>query len=80
MALLEHGASVNAAHPTKRRTVLMRAAARGDVAIVDRLLRAGADVAAVDRQGRSALDHVAPDAHDVIELLVGRGAVRRGGG
>ena len=52
--LLDQGADGNTADPAGR-TVLISAAWRGHVAIVDLLIEAGADLDGVDDQGRTAL-------------------------
>jgi ankyrin repeat protein len=72
---LVQGAQVNAARPDGR-TALMLAAERGDAALIQLLLDAGADTQRLDREGLSAADwarrsgqtHVLP----LLQSLPGR--------
>ena len=70
-ALLAAGADVNAA-TAKGVTALMRAAATGNAALVQRLLDAGADVRATDSEGNTAL-RLADKNADVVVLLLQAG-------
>jgi ankyrin repeat protein len=56
-------------------TGLIQAAARGHVAVVSRLIGAGANVAAADDDGETALSYAVANAHtEVIETLIRAGA------
>lgn len=85
-ALLEHGANVEAIHPSKGMTPLTNAAFMGDARIVERLLRAGANPNARTQRGLTPIFYAKwggelklrfmLDQHqEIVELLLAFGAV-----
>ncbi len=73
--LIEHGANVNAVSDDRANTPLMEAATRGDVAVVRRLLEAGADLDLKTKYGQTALMLAVGEARvGVAQLLLEYGA------
>ena len=70
------GAAVNIKMPTGNSdTLLLMAAKRGELAIVQSLLDKGEHVDAIDNAGRTALHHAVQTASDnLVKLLIERGA------
>lgn len=70
-AFLDSGIDVDARSDSDGRTVLINAAARGDLNVVKLLLARGADVNAKDNKGYTALQHAIEARYDdVSELLL----------
>jgi len=73
--LLAHGADVNAVAPVDGTNALIMAAIRGNTAILQSLLDAGADVNATNIQGATALHSAAQEGHsESVALLLKVGA------
>jgi len=70
LLLLEHGAEVDRVDTVESWTALMLAAAEGNRAVVETLLRHGADSAIVDQDGDAAVDHArAREQTEIVTLL-----------
>ncbi|HEX6043801.1 MAG TPA: ankyrin repeat domain-containing protein [Pyrinomonadaceae bacterium] len=69
-AFLDAGINPNAQNATDGRTVLINAAARGDLEVVKVLVQRGADVNVKDKQGYTALFHAIEAMYDDVELVL----------